>query len=203
MARLLAICIAVDFGKDLFTQRILSDANPSIGSTTSGLRSPLATLLETLGFRSLSVANMNRDQSGPVLPSWVSHTKPRCWYRISGDDPDLGLPATPNKPLISKYAALEYAPNLDQFVYYSANDGAQIYSIAAPVGSSLTGGTWTWQELVNNDSLDPIADAQAISKHAVNRSHTFGRFRIATYGKIDLAILVRHIDTPVYAMRLS
>ena len=115
----------------------------------------------------------------------------------------IPLTSSGNKPLISEYAALEYAPNLDRFVYYSANDGPQIYSIAAPAGSSLTGGAWTWQGLVNNDGLDPIADAQAISKHAVNRSHTFGRFRIATYGKIDLAILVRHIDTPVYAMRLS
>lgn len=108
-----------------------------------------------------------------------------------------------NKPLISEYAALEYAPNLDRFVYYSANDGPQIYSIAAPAGSPLLEGTWAWQGIVNNDSLDPVADAQAISKHAVNRSQTFGRFRIATYGSIDLAILVRHIDTPVYALRLS
>jgi hypothetical protein len=108
-----------------------------------------------------------------------------------------------NKQLISEYAALEYAPNLDRFVYYSANDGPQIYSIAAPAGSPLLEGTWAWQGIVNNDSLDPVADAQAISKHAVNRSQTFGRFRIATYGSIDLAILVRHIDTPVYALRLS
>jgi hypothetical protein len=25
----------------------------------------------------------------------VPHLKPACWYRISGDHPDLGLPATP------------------------------------------------------------------------------------------------------------
>jgi hypothetical protein len=127
-------------------------------------------------------------------------------YAIDPSQPQreiIPLTSSGNKPLISKYAALEYAPNLDQFVYYSANDGPQIYSIAAPVGLPLMGGTWAWQRLVNNDSLNPIADAQAISKHAVNRNHTFGRFRIATYGKIDLAILVRHIDTPVYAVRLS
>jgi hypothetical protein len=117
----------------------------------------------------------------------------------------IPLTSSGNKPLISEYAALEYAPNLDQFVYFSANDGPQIYSIAAPAGSPLTAGVWIWQSILNDDNngLDPIADAQAISKHAVNRSHTFGRFRIATYGKIDVAILVRHIDVPVYAMRLS
>lgn len=126
-------------------------------------------------------------------------------YGIEPSQPQreiIPLKSTGNKPLISEFAALEYAANLDKFVYYSANDGPQIYSIAAPAGSSLTSGTWTWQ-LANNDGLDPIVDAQAISRHAVNRSHTFGRFRIATYEKIDLAILVRHIDTPVYALRLS
>ncbi len=37
----------------------------------------------------------------------------------------------------------------------------------------------------------------------VNRDHTFGRFRIAHFKEFDVAILVRHIDSPVYAMRLS
>ena len=41
-----------------------------------------------------------------------------------------------DQPVISEYAALEYAPNLDQLVYYSANDGPRIYSIAAPSGST-------------------------------------------------------------------
>ncbi len=126
-------------------------------------------------------------------------------YAIEPRQPErkiIPIRSAGSKPAISEYAALEYAPNLDRFVYYSANDGPQIYSITAPVGSSLTEGTWTWQGLVNTSSLDPIADAQRISKHAVNRSHTFGRFRIATYEKIDLAILIRHIDSPVYAMRL-
>ena len=127
-------------------------------------------------------------------------------YAIEPSQPQreiIRLTSAGKKPVISKYAALEFAPNLDRFVYYSANDGPQIYSIAAPPGSPPLADKWVWQSLVNNDSLDPVADAQAISKHAVNRSHTFGRFRIATYGKIDLAILVRHVDSPVYAMRLS
>ena len=58
MARLLAISGSGRFWErslhaaypERLTQRILSDANPSIGSTTSGLRPPLATLLETRGF---------------------------------------------------------------------------------------------------------------------------------------------------------
>ena len=112
-----------------------------------------------------------------------------------------------DRPVIAEYAALEYAPNLDRFVYFSANDGAHIYSIAAPVGSAwpkLTTAAWTWESiLAARNGLDPIADAQAISAHAVHRAHTFGRFRIASFAEIDVAILVRHTDTPVYAMRLT
>jgi len=112
-----------------------------------------------------------------------------------------------NQPIISEFAALEYAPNLDQFVYFSANDGPQIYSIAAPSGSKwsqLTGGAWTWRSLLHErNRLDPVAHAQGISSFGVNKSHTFGRFRVATYGRTDVAILVRHTDTPVYALRLS
>ncbi|MGE5303775.1 MAG: hypothetical protein ACM3TN_10635 [Alphaproteobacteria bacterium] len=117
------------------------------------------------------------------------------------------VPSTGDPPVISEYAALEYAPNLDRFVYYSANDGPQFYSVAAPSDSGwlqLTTGSWTWASLLEGrNSLDPIAHAQAISAYAVNRSHTFGRFRVATYGSTDVAILVRHTDTPVYAMRLN
>ena len=53
------------------------------------------------------------------------------------------------------------------------------------------------------NTLDPIRDAASRSRYAVNRAQTFGRFRIASLGAIDLAVLVRHIDTPVYAMRLT
>jgi hypothetical protein len=88
-------------------------------------------------------------------------------------------------------------------IYYSANDGARIYSIAAPAGSSPMHGEWRWEAIVKNSALDPVADAKSASKHVVNGSHTFGRFRIATYGQIDLAILVRHVDAPVYAMRIG
>src|SRR5437870_6395144 len=112
-----------------------------------------------------------------------------------------------NQPAISEYTGLEYGPNLDQFVYYSANDGPHVYSIAAPAGSTwpeLIAGTWIWRDLSSDrNHLDPVEHAAAMSKYNVNKDHTFGRFRVATYGQIDLAILVRHTDTPVYAMRLN
>ena len=47
-----------------------------------------------------------------------------------------------------------------------------------------------------------IADAARHSRFPVNLSHAFGRFRVATFGAMDVAILVRHVDSPVYAMRL-
>lgn len=108
---------------------------------------------------------------------------------------------------ISEYAALEYAPHLDRFIYYSANNGPEIYSIEAPTGSmwsQLTTRAWKWKSILKPDNrLDPIAHAAMMSKHVVNKDHTFGRFRVATYGRTDVAILVRHTDTPVYAVSLN
>jgi hypothetical protein len=112
-----------------------------------------------------------------------------------------------DQPVVSEYAALEYAPNLDRFVYYSANNGPQLYTITGPAGCSwaqLTNGAWRWKSILNTDNrLDPIAHAAANSKYGLNRDHTFGRFRVATYGAFDVALMVRHTDTPVYAMTLN
>ena len=131
-------------------------------------------------------------------------------YVIDPSEPTreiVRLSSEGDQPVISEYAALEYAPNLDQFVYYSATEGPRIYSIAAPLEatwSELTAGVWIWQRLLrDSNGLDPIAHAASLSKYAVNKDHTFGRFRVATYGRTDVAILIRHTETPVYAMRLN
>ena len=124
-------------------------------------------------------------------------------YAIDPSAPDreiVRLSSSGDRPKISEYAALEYAPNLDRLVYYSANDGPHIYSIAAPAGSKwsdLIAGAWNWHKLLNDkNNLDPVSHAHAISSYAMNTAHTFGRFRVATYGTIDVAILVRHTDSP-------
>jgi len=123
------------------------------------------------------------------------------------EKPISQLCSSTGKPRIHAYAALEYAPNLHGFVYYSAIDGASLYKISPPRGESraeLTDGTWTWENLLHRQkSLDPVADASRASAHDISASHTFGRFRIATYAGVDVAILIRHVDSPVYAMRLS
>ena len=126
------------------------------------------------------------------------------------DPADPAAPAVPlrssrARPRIAEYAAIEYAPSLDRLVYYSAQDGATVHAIMAPEGqgwSALTTGEWQWARC-SGDGLDPVADARAISSHASNWRHTFGRFRIATWGSIDVALLIRHVDTPVYAVRLD
>jgi len=106
------------------------------------------------------------------------------------------LPFAGSKPRIQEYAALEYAAGVGSFVYFSAADGAEVYGIEWD-------GRARWRALSATASLDPVADAARASRHNVNRSHTFGRFRIAHYDDADLAILVRHVDSPVYAMRIS
>jgi hypothetical protein len=119
----------------------------------------------------------------------------------------VGLTLVGEVPKIAEYAALEYSPSLDRFVYLDVNELLQTYSLAAPSGSKWSewaGMPWTSRRLIGNpNTLDPIADAVALSVHAINRKQIFGRFRIATYGKIAVAILVRHCDTPVYSMRLN
>jgi hypothetical protein len=102
---------------------------------------------------------------------------------------------------------MEYAPNIDRLVYFSPLDGSIVYTIAAPRASASRDkfvGEWTWHAYEPAaGTLDPIRDAASRSRYPVNLSQTFGRFRIASFGAIDLAVLVRHVDSPVYAMRLT
>ena len=111
------------------------------------------------------------------------------------DQPLAEFISSGEKPHLSPYAALEYSPRLQQLVYYSARDKASVYCVEVHDGAH-------WRQITAADSLDPIADAARQSSFEVNRAHTFGRFRIASFADFDLAILVRHVDTPVYAMRL-
>jgi len=131
-------------------------------------------------------------------------------YAIDPAEPEkaiVRLSSCGSMPTIMPFSAIEYAPNLDALIYYSANDGANVYSIKAPSGSTwshLTSRSWSWSNILEQgNGIDPIADAAAASRHRVSRAHTFGRFRVATYGSADVAILVRHVDSPVYIMRLS
>jgi hypothetical protein len=102
---------------------------------------------------------------------------------------------------------MEYAPNLACLVYFSPLDGGIVYTIAAEPrrrSHDELVEKWSWHACrPAPDTLDPIADAASRSRYPVNLSQTFGRFRIASFGAIDIAILVRHVDSPVYAMRLS
>jgi len=115
------------------------------------------------------------------------------------------LASAGSKPVLRPYAALEYAPGLDRLVYFSPLDNGIVYTIAAPpAGRDKFHGQWTWYaHQPPGDSLQPIADAARRSLFAVNLSHAFGRFRTASFGATDVAILVRHVDSPVYAMRLN
>ena len=155
------------------------------------------------------VANHNAMQIDPLRDIVVVlvHAQDGL-FAINPADP--AAPAVPlrssgTRPRIAEYAALEYAPNLDRLIYYSAQHGAAVHTIAAPKGSgwsALVAGEWAWM-LCADDSFDPVADARAGSRHAGNWRHTFGRFRVASWGSIDVALLIRHVDTPVYALRLN
>ncbi len=155
------------------------------------------------------VANHNAMQIDPTRDLIVVLVHARdALYAIDPAHPEA--PAAPlrssgPRPRIAEYAAIEFAPNLARFIYYSAQDGASVHAIAPPKGSgwqALTTGEWEWTARAG-DGLDPVADARRCSHHAGNWRHTFGRFRVASWGAIDVALLIRHIDSPVYALRLN
>lgn len=119
----------------------------------------------------------------------------------------LRLRSLGSKPVLRPFAALEYAPTIARLVYFSPLDDGVVYTVApSPERGSGNKATdeWTWQlHQPAAGTLRPIADAAACSRFAGDVSHAFGRFRIATFHNVDVAILVRHVDSPVYAWRLS
>jgi len=157
------------------------------------------------------VADHNAMQIDPerdvIIVSVHAHN---ALYSIDPADaqrPIARLASSGDKPRLQPYAALEYASNIRRLVYFSALDRGSLYTIAGPEVIASRAGTieeWVWQIHAGpTDALDPIADAQRRSRGVVNSAHVFGRFRIASFGGIDIAILVRHLDSPVYALRLN
>ena len=157
------------------------------------------------------LANHNAMQIDPLRDILVvsAHAHDEL-YAIDPADPGreiVRLNSAGSKPVLRPCAAMEYAPNIDRLVYFSPLDGSIVYTIAAPRASASRGklvGQWTWHaDDPAAGTLDPIRDAASCSRYPVNLSQTFGRFRIASFGAIDLAVLVRHVDSPVYAIRLT
>jgi len=158
-----------------------------------------------------AIANHNAMQIDPVRDLIVVSVHARdALYAIDPAEPGREIERLESigpKPVLRPYAAMEYAPNLGCLVYFSPLDGGIVYTIAAqPERGSRDEivEKWSWNLCQPKaDTLDPIADAANRSRYPVNLSQTFGRFRIASFGAIDVAVLVRHVDSPVYAMRLT
>ncbi len=154
-------------------------------------------------------ANHNAMRIDPVRDLIVVLV-PACdkLFAINPSDPAApaaALRSGGTRPRLAACAALEYAPSLDRLIYYSAQDGAAVHAITAPEASgcsALTTGEWSWAR-IPGDGLDPISDARTHSRYPTNTRHTFGRFRVASWGSIDVALLIRHVDSPVYARRLN
>jgi hypothetical protein len=100
------------------------------------------------------------------------------------------------QPRLREHAALEYAAGLGSLVYCAAGDEGRVFEVAWD-------GTASWRCLTAAGSTDPFALAAAETRHIVSRHHTYGRFRVAHFDGVDLALLVRHVDSAVFAMRLA
>jgi hypothetical protein len=157
------------------------------------------------------IANHNAMQIDPARDIIIVSVHARGeLYAIDPANPEreiAGVQSVGCKPALQPYAAMEYAPTMARLVYFSPLDNGVVYTVEGPHGpgsSNKFAGAWTWQAYEPAaDTLRPIADAAGRSRFPLNLSHTFGRFRIASFRAIDLALLVRHVDSPVYAMRLS
>lgn len=156
------------------------------------------------------IANHNAMQRYPPADVIVVSVHARdLLYALNPADPvrDLiPLDSVGPKPRLQPYAALEYAPNMKRLVYFSPLDEGTVYSIAptGERGSVASMKEWAWQaHQPAIGTLNPITDAAAASRFQVNVSQVFGRFRIASFDGVDVAILVRHIDSPVYAFRFN
>jgi hypothetical protein len=155
-------------------------------------------------------ANHNAMQIDPVRDVIVVAVHARdALHAIDPADPQrdvVPLDTAGAKPSLRPYAALEHAPNLGRLVYFSPLDGGIVHTIAGPERKAADkfAGKWTWHAFAPAaGTLQPVADAAGRSRFAVNPSHAFGRFRIASFDALDLAVLLRHVDSPVYAMRLN
>ncbi len=156
------------------------------------------------------IANHNAMQIHPLRDIIVVSVHARnALHSLDPADPAreiVRLESVGSKPLLRPFASLQYAPNLARLVYFSPLDDGTVYTIAAPDerdSGSGSIGEWTWYAQGRTaGSLNPIADAASRSCFVGNSSHAFGRFRIASFADVDVAILVRHVDSPVYACRL-
>jgi hypothetical protein len=117
------------------------------------------------------------------------------------------LRSSGSKPRLRPFAALEYAPNIGRIVYFSPLDSGTVYTIAPSRKRDSGDGLcdeWIWRaHQPTAGTLMPIADAASHSRFGVSLSHVFGRFRIASLEGVDVGVLIRHVDSPVYACRLN
>jgi len=132
----------------------------------------------------------------------IAHVADALALLVPGDPgKPLEFVASAGQPRLSAYAALEYSPRLDSLIYYSACDGDKVWRVQR---HSMDWSRATWSHLTEpGNPLDPVQNALELSRHPVHKGHTFGRFRLAGFKDMDLAVLVRHVDTPVYVMRVA
>ena len=127
-------------------------------------------------------------------------------YLMDPDDPEsplVPITQTGSRPPIAEYSALEYSDAFDCFVFFTSARSEEVFYLKSPTATSTNGliaGTWIWSSL--RSSLNPIMDAREASILCRHPEHVFGRFRVVDYKFATLAVLVRHIDSPVYAIRL-
>lgn len=112
-----------------------------------------------------------------------------------------------SRPPIQEYSALEYSAALESIVYYTARSGTRISLLQAPttdVNQTLAADGWKWRPgTAKGNALDPVTDAAAHSRFSHHKDHVFGRFRVLDYSDMTLAVLIRHVDSPVYSVRLK
>ncbi|MEO5699552.1 MAG: hypothetical protein ABIR61_03550, partial [Casimicrobiaceae bacterium] len=119
--------------------------------------------------------------------------------------PALALAAEGEKPTLHPFASLQSLPGTDRLVYFSPLDAGTVHTIAPADGSHPKAGrpTWRWTAHRSVQDTSRLAGAARSSRAQSNLAHAFGRFRVATFDGIAIAILVTSYDAPVFAWRFD
>lgn len=85
----------------------------------------------------------------------------------------------------------EWSPSRSSFIYWRR--GGDVYEFAP--GTDAKNGTWNWSKLTSGQNS--TAPQAMVADNGV-----YGRFQIASYQDMDIAVVVNRVDGPVYAFRL-
>lgn len=100
------------------------------------------------------------------------------------DEPPVRITTIGAAPTLAQAAGWEWSPSREAFLYWA---GEHVHELRP------TSGAWEWLDVTNPaGTVTPDYTSNGV----------FSRFRVMSYGALDVAIVVSSVDGPVYAFRV-